>query len=626
MTQALRDSSNIVGVMKDLCSHNCCAVKGAMYVTPWCDMLRGRDSSCSVLHLWYKMDVLRREARKRLAYLGISNGYQNVPDVNDLVGVEPSGTPTPLQFFFSPSEIQNQAKSMLAYLGVANGYQNIPNIDDLVSTYNSTSGTQLLLSFPLATLKEEIEKKTAYLGKFRRTEEAVHLLDLIAVTGDESELLLSFAKEAMMDVWNILSAPFVSVAKSVWWQDIAATSYQVGVHYQFGVNYNTSYDINPLKQAILNALVERIIYKWLLYAYPSDAAQYDTNFQQATAEVQACCKDFKARAANIFAPLAKEAMMDVWNILSTPFVAVSKKAWWQESATTTYQAGAYYHFDVNYVLTTEEKDALQRILLEAIVARVISKWLVLAYPVEAPKFDAAYQQAIAAIPQRVNEFKARWSGLFVPFTKSAMADVYAVLNRYMPRHEKAYWFREGRDTVSFDSSGTDPNLLHLSQLSEVDDEGFLIADNIPVDDEGYIRIAETAVDDEGYIISDGSETEPVTFYAGQYVIMDGDLYIAIEDGDSSDYIGKIVPTEDYRDSVHYGILWHCQHNINAVEPLDTAIFESLVARIVYKWVAKAYPMEAEVYLAEYNENAERIREFARIMEGPQIVNRIPRIY
>lgn len=619
---------------------------------------------------------------------------------------------------------------MLAYLGAANGYQNIPNIDDLVGTYNSTSGTQLLLSFPLATLKEEIEKKTAYLGKFRRTEEAVHLLDLIAVTEDESELLLSFVKEAMMDVWNILSAPFVAVSKEAWWQNVATTSYQVGVHYQFGVNYSAAYDINPLKQSILNALVERIIYKWLLYAYPGDAAQYDTNFQQATAEVQACCKDFKARAANIFAPLAKEAMMDVWNVLSAPFVAVSKKAWWQESATTTYQIGAYYYFDVNYVLTTEEKDALQRILLEAIVARVISKWLVLSYPDEAPKFDTAYQQAIAAIPQRVNEFKARWSGLlvpfakeamsevwnalsapfvgiskkawynsgvqyqfdvnyaltdnetdslhhivldalasriiykwllasypdeapkfdtayqqaiavipqrvnefkarwsglFIPFTKAAMADLYSVLNMYMPRHEKAYWFREGRDTVSFDSSGTDPNLLHLSQLSEVDDEGFLIADNIPVDDEGYIRIAETAVDDEGYIISDGSETEPVTFYASQYVIVDGKLYIAIEDGDSSDYIGKIVPTEDYRDSVHYGILWHCQHNINAVEPLDTAIFETLVARIVYKWVAKAYPVEAEAYLAEYNENAERIREFARIMEGPQIVNRIPRMF
>ena len=297
--------------MKDLCSHNCCAVKGAMYVTPWCDMLRGKDSSCSVLHLWYKLPMIQKE----------------------------------------------------------------------------------------------IDKRTSYLGKFRRTEEAQHLLDLLRMSKDETDL-------------------------------------------------------------------------------------------------------------------------------------------------------------------------------------------------------------------------------FIPFAKAAMADVSDALRIYMPKHDIAYWWREGQETVIIHSSDItpDPDVLHLSQLSEVDDEGFLIADNIPVDEEGYIKIAETAVDEDGYIIGDGSEVEPIPFVAGQYVMLDDNLYIAIEDGDSSDMTGKLVPTEDYRNSIHFGILWHCSYNPNAVEPLDVAVFEALVARIIYKWIVMAYPDEAVRYNAEFDEHMMKIRDRARAMEGPQIVNRIPRMF
>lgn len=164
--------------------------------------------------------------------------------------------------------------------------------------------------------------------------------------------------------------------------------------------------------------------------------------------------------------------------------------------------------------------------------------------------------------------------MFIPMAKAAMADVFDVLFPTMPKHEKAYWWNEGTDTVVF-------------------------TDN-PLPDPA------------------------VTFKPGQYVEYNGELYKAVNDGSSDDFAGKLVPTEDYRYSMHYGILWRCKSNINAVEPLDVAIFETIVARIIYKWLEYAFPDEAARYLNDYNEGLSAIRNRAKILEGPKIVNRISR--
>ena len=167
--------------------------------------------------------------------------------------------------------------------------------------------------------------------------------------------------------------------------------------------------------------------------------------------------------------------------------------------------------------------------------------------------------------------------MFIPMAKAAMADVFDVLFPNLPRHEKAYWWDEGKETVEFTDAPSLPD-------------------------------------------------PAVTFYAGQYVKYNNDLYKAIEDGSSDDFAGKLVPTEDYRNSMHYGILWRCKSNINAVEPLDVAIFETLVARIIYKWLEYAYPDEAARFLNQYNEGLAAIRNRAGILNGPQIVDRIPRAF
>lgn len=165
--------------------------------------------------------------------------------------------------------------------------------------------------------------------------------------------------------------------------------------------------------------------------------------------------------------------------------------------------------------------------------------------------------------------------LFIPFAKAAMADVSDALRLYMPKRENGYWWREGTETLVF----TDVPALPDPALN---------------------------------------------FYAGQYVEFKGKLYMAIEDGDTDDFGTKIVPTEDYRNSIHFGILWDCSYNPNVIEPLDVAVFEALVARILYKWLVMAYPDEAARYNAEYEEHLLKIRDRARALQNVHIIDRILR--
>lgn len=64
---------------------------------------------------------------------------------------------------------------------------------------------RLDLWYPWENLKQEIGMRTAYLGKLRSSEQVAHLLDLIHLTDDEEELMMSFANNAMAEVYECFS-------------------------------------------------------------------------------------------------------------------------------------------------------------------------------------------------------------------------------------------------------------------------------------------------------------------------------------------------------------------------------------------------------------------------------------
>lgn len=71
--------------------------------------------------------------------------------------------------------------------------------------YFNKDTRRLDLWYPFENLKQEIGMRTAYLGKLRSSEQVVHLLDLIHMTDDEEELMMSFANNAMAEVYECFS-------------------------------------------------------------------------------------------------------------------------------------------------------------------------------------------------------------------------------------------------------------------------------------------------------------------------------------------------------------------------------------------------------------------------------------
>lgn len=279
--------------------------------------------------------------------------------------------------------------------------------------------------------------------------------------------------------------------------------------------------------------------------------------------------------------------------------------------------------------------------------------------------------------------------LFYPFAKAAASDVTDALHRYMPKEQKTFLWREGRHTkVITDLPAvniTNPNRPNVSlsgntirvstglQTDNIDPQTMGIYNLIEVEYQvGYIikqtgqRIIETRsiekmaelsydstyntwsyLDVWGVDLQDESDEtsaefltgttvfkskeylvywlNPTQFQEGDYVEWNGQLYRAIKHGNANYPSECLVLTDDYRDSIHYLIGFPKDKYLNIVEALDTAVFEALVARIIFKWLEYAYPDEAERYLTAYNEELEKIKKRCALIIGGQIVNRIPRL-
>lgn len=190
----------------------------------------------------------------------------------------------------------------------------------------------LHLWYKLEDLRNMIEHRTSMLGKLRRTEESIHLLDLISMTEDERGLFEQFAQVAMADVYDVLFAFSPKVRMGYWWNEeirtividstssnvvsykqgdyveydgvlhmaiedgdstdvdgklVEADDYRESIHYAIvcgcGANLNM---VSPLDMSIQEALVARIIYKWLMYAYPDEAPTYLLEYNEAKEQIR----------------------------------------------------------------------------------------------------------------------------------------------------------------------------------------------------------------------------------------------------------------------------------------------------------------------------------------------------
>ena len=242
--------------------------------------------------------------------------------------------------------------------------------------------------------------------------------------------------------------------------------------------------------------------------------------------------------------------------------------------------------------------------------------------------------------------------MFYVIANEAMADVFDLLTPYAPKHIRSYMWDENipykvvtEETDEFEKDDLIEwnGKLYMAWLSNE-----LVPVGIVFDDtETEPAISTTALRDEENDLK--GKTYPYCFYDEDN---DHLFYCAKEEPEVGDKVyeydhddefmetgdvtniamgwdgipleKKLVETFDWRNSIHYLLAFPKEWNKNIAEPLDTAIFEALVAQIIYKWLLYAYPDDAPRFQAEREDNFEKIRVRARKLFGKNTVNRIPR--
>jgi len=188
----------------------------------------------------------------------------------------------------------------------------------------------LHLWYKLEDIQNEIDMITSILGQHRANEQAYHLLDLIRMSKDDNDLFVKFVKQTMGDIYTQLqmftphnkkayfynegnptkefdsSSSYVVTFKIYdWLIDTHTNKLYMAVEdgdtsemnklelhdstsdFRSSVHYVIAYQpylddsmVEPLDNAIMDALVNGVIYRWLKIAYPDEAASYLDNYQE----------------------------------------------------------------------------------------------------------------------------------------------------------------------------------------------------------------------------------------------------------------------------------------------------------------------------------------------------------
>ena len=238
--------------------------------------------------------------------------------------------------------------------------------------------------------------------------------------------------------------------------------------------------------------------------------------------------------------------------------------------------------------------------------------------------------------------------MFYPLVNEAMADVFDELEKYAPKRMRSFIWNEDVPVVQVQGNMDE---FHAGELVEYKNKLYMAwLDNIiePITIKFYNEnigdvVATRDEANDGSVEDDNfpfcfSTEDSVKYYCqvaapsvGDYVSFDKTGLISTEainevsgGWDGIPIEEKLVETYDWRHSIHYVLKFPKEWNVNVAIPLDTAIFESLVARIIYKWLLYVYPDDAPRFLAEWNEGVEKIRKRCWQLFGVKVVNRIPR--
>lgn len=326
---------------------------------------------------------------------------------------------------------------------------------------NHNGVDKLHYSYRAEQLQESVADLTANLGKRRASENAPHLLDLIGMTKDESSLFTRYAKAAMAEVFDVLNGAAYETPKECVWREgvielipmpkadyggsgftatlvndkyvqidggLAITSSidkdNYYVDFKIKVNYTaettildtgmtfaeakTMYirvtkDNSTTTQGvdfIVNSLIAQIPLDGeteLLSAQRVVPNTIVAEYMEGSLKIQECDPTYLDNGDVIKINGTSYLMIADTN---TNELDLSKDAVLLDSRELT--EGIHYYFEKPSNLNASVAP-LDTAIEDAIVNRIIWKWLHMAYPKEAATYDAFYKEAIKQVRIRSNQ-------------------------------------------------------------------------------------------------------------------------------------------------------------------------------------------------------------------------------
>lgn len=336
----------------------------------------------------------------------------------------------------------------------------------------------LHFAYRLEDLQAEIEKRTFYLGKFRRGEngEVPHLLDLIGMSRDEGELLYSFVRAAMADVFDGINQHTLHIPKEYLWKKPASQtpiqvsaipavslptlqqSTKIGADGESivlsatmtdttspridGDKYGISFDETiTIETEVLSTLDGSRIKKTRVVRHHVDAGSIvctdkttgkwsvmpqtivvplDGQTEYCSSEKIVAVKSVGVVSSSVVAEDKEPVILHTGDLIeyngkeyemltdtdSNRFDAAKDAMLFDKN--NALSDGIHYYMEVPCYINETAAEPLDNAILEALVNRIIWKWLVLAYPNEAAAYDTIYKDCLNSIRMRCNVFNKNW--------------------------------------------------------------------------------------------------------------------------------------------------------------------------------------------------------------------------
>ncbi len=337
-----------------------------------------------------------------------------------------------------------------------------------ITPISSTGFSHLHFNYRLFDVQEEIEIRTSYLGKFRKSETSSHLLDLIAMTRDESNLFSLLIKEVSSTVFDEFRKGVLNIGESWYAHKDGVSPIAVTLNpqsafelYTSGAKVNgdgidvslqfltrgldvTNYTVIPRVEivyevsshALGNPSIQFVTQKTIVFTIPHDEItnipntprwlvrdyhveplledEYAMTSRETIQSVVSCrVIDYKTYKYND-TTFSKGDVLDIngetYELLhdtSLNNIDLSKDAIKLNPLDTN--EGIHYYVNIPSWMQSPLIKQLDEVIQTALVYGVIWRWLLYTYPAEAEQYEKFFVSAKKEVYSKCNIFKRQYS-------------------------------------------------------------------------------------------------------------------------------------------------------------------------------------------------------------------------